>query len=174
MNKTARKPCRVSPNRFCNICGEYVVKNDGRTLTATIKIAYFHFFGYKMVSDKPWIPNVSCARCSYSLLEWYRGKPRALPFLTPMIWRQPENHHDNCYFCVINVSGYSKTNKRSISYPDLASVTKPVLRLGNEKIPSPPIPDKNYNLPVNVHLQINFSLHLTLSLNSSLQFYRIA
>ena len=42
-----------------------------------------------------------------------------------MIWRAPSNHHDDCYFCVIqNVHGFNKKNRKSIQYPSLPSAIR--------------------------------------------------
>lgn len=43
-----------------------------------------------------------------------------------MKWRKPSNHTSDCYFCSVNIHGYNRNNKKSITYPLVASVTFPV------------------------------------------------
>ena len=33
-----------------------------------------------------------------------RGSRKCMPFAIPRIWREPTNHHDNCYFCMADIS----------------------------------------------------------------------
>jgi hypothetical protein len=44
-----------------------------------------------------------------------------------MIWREPDNHVSDCYFCLTNVDVLSSKNKSLIQYPDLSSATKPIV-----------------------------------------------
>jgi hypothetical protein len=34
-----------------------------------------------------------CAKIVFCLQQWSSGKRRALKFRTPLIWREPQNHH---------------------------------------------------------------------------------
>lgn len=43
-----------------------------------------------------------------------------------MVWREPRNHHDDCYFCVVSVKGFNKYKKRNWEYPDLESARRSV------------------------------------------------
>ncbi|KAJ4447519.1 hypothetical protein ANN_09526 [Periplaneta americana] len=49
--------------------------------------------------DKSWCPHKVCRSCVEELRSWKNGKRKSLPFGIPMIWREPTNHGDNCYFC---------------------------------------------------------------------------
>ena len=53
-----------------------------------------------------------------------------------LIWR------DDCYFCVVNISGFSDKNKRSIQYPNLNSARRPIK---HDKLSPNPCPS-NCNL----------------------------
>ncbi|GFS68728.1 uncharacterized protein TNCV_1959311 [Trichonephila clavipes] len=49
-------------------------------------------------------------------------------FETPMIWREPQNHHDDCYFCVMKINGINPGNRNKWSYPNLPSAQRPQLK----------------------------------------------
>ena len=61
-----------------------------------------------------------------------------MPFAIPMIWREPLNHHDDCYFCVVNTSGFSTKNKHKIIYPNLRLALRPVVHGDAFPVPVPP------------------------------------
>lgn len=61
-----------------------------------------------------------------------------MPFAVPTLWREPSNHVDDCYFCTINVSGYSKKAKHKIKYRNLPSVSRPIPHGQNYPVPSAP------------------------------------
>ncbi|GFU67579.1 uncharacterized protein TNCV_1643281 [Trichonephila clavipes] len=56
---------------------------------------------------------------------WPSGKRYAVMFETPMIWREPQNHHDDCYFCVVKINGINPGNRNKWSYPNLSSAQRP-------------------------------------------------
>ncbi|GBM51842.1 hypothetical protein AVEN_8705-1 [Araneus ventricosus] len=43
-----------------------------------------------------------------------------------MIWREPSNHSDDCYFCSLNVHGLNAKNRKGILYPNIPSAMRPV------------------------------------------------
>jgi len=49
-----------------------------------------------------------------------------MPFGIPMVWREPKNHIDDCYFCMVNVSGYNKTNKSKLICPNILSAIRTI------------------------------------------------
>ena len=53
----------------------------------------------------------------------------------PMVWREPKNHHDDCYFCMVNIKGINRNNKRKWIYPDLESARRPVPH--SDEVPIP-------------------------------------
>jgi hypothetical protein len=57
---------------------------------------------------------------------WTNGKVSGLKFGIPMVWREPHNHYDDCYFCMVNIIGINSKNRSKWSYPDLASARRPI------------------------------------------------
>ena len=53
----------------------------------------------------------------------------------PMIWREPKNHHDDCYFCCVNVMGIESKNRKNLQYPQVESVSRPVPHSDDIPIP---------------------------------------
>lgn len=100
--------CVNCPDSFCYICGEFVVKKQQRSITDFVKKVYFAYFGVKIGDqDKSWAPHRVCSGCVEGLRSWSKGKVKSFRFGVPMIWREPRNHSDDCYFCSCNVQGYS-------------------------------------------------------------------
>lgn len=52
-----------------------------------------------------------------------------------MMWREPQNHHSDCYFCAVNVKGFNLCKKQTWEYPDLESAVRPVPH--SKEIPIP-------------------------------------
>ena len=68
-----------------------------------------------------------------------RGSRKYMPFVIPRIWREPTNHHDDGYFCMVNISKYKKTkNRKKIVYPSIPSSIVPVNHGPELPIPQPP------------------------------------
>lgn len=139
MSNISRRGCKISPNRFCYICGEFLVKSQARSFSENVKKAYLMYFGVAIGNqDKQWAPHVCCVSCRVSLVQWMKGKRKSMPFAVPMVWREPTNHFNDCYFCITKTEGYSIKGKRKIEYPNLFSVMRPVPH--NEDLPVPTAP----------------------------------
>jgi hypothetical protein len=54
-----------------------------------------------------------------------------------VIWREPGNHSDDCYFCSCNVQGYNSKNEKDICYPNMPSAMRPVAHGHDIPIPTP-------------------------------------
>ena len=50
----------------------------------------------------------------------------AFNFAVPMVWREPQNHADDCYFCLINITGFNASSRKKIEYPNLRSAMRPI------------------------------------------------
>lgn len=58
---------------------------------------------------------------------WYRGEKKCMKFAVPRIWREPTNHINDCYFCVVDPrKRRAGKNAKKIEYPDLPSTTAPI------------------------------------------------
>ena len=49
-----------------------------------------------------------------------------MPFAASMMWRVPKDHFQICYFCLINVKGFSSKHSSKITYPNIDSALRPV------------------------------------------------
>jgi len=122
-----RRQCLQSPQKFCYICGSYVFDTKVRQIDSFVKKLYFSYFQLKVGDqDKSFAPHIACNTCVEGLHYWYDGKRKAMPFAIPMQWREQKNYYDDCYFCMVNVAGYNKKNKKGITYPNLLSAIRPV------------------------------------------------
>ena len=108
-----------------------------KNLTKSVKVKYKHYFGCKICDkDKAWAPHICCKNCYTGLTYWLNGKQKSILFALQEIWCEPTNHANNCYFCLIKVSRYSKSTKSRIVYPECPSALRPVTHL-HENIPIP-------------------------------------
>ncbi|KAI6659861.1 hypothetical protein LOD99_14201 [Oopsacas minuta] len=61
--------------------------------------AYRLYFGMSIGDqEKAWAPHVIYGSCRSNLEAWLGGSARVMPFAIPRVWREPQNHHDDCYF----------------------------------------------------------------------------
>ena len=60
------------------------------------------------------------------LAKWSCQKITSLSFGIPMIWIEPSNHSNDCYFCLVNTIGFNTRNKSKILYLSLPSAIRPV------------------------------------------------
>ena len=135
VSKMPRK-CKNSADLFCYICGHYTTSDQKTVISSFVKRCYHAYFGCKLGDqDKPWAPHIVCKSCVENLRLWLKGKSKSLSFGVPMVWREPTNHGDDCYFCMTNMRGFSKKNKHKIVYPQCRSAILPAPH--SEKIPVP-------------------------------------
>jgi hypothetical protein len=134
-----RRCCLNSSDCFCYICGKYTPSDQRKNITRRVRVAYQHYFGCKIGDqDKRWAPHVCCTVCTSGLTQWLNGKRVAMSFGVPMVWREPQNHVDDCNFCLTNVVDLTKKNKHKIVYPDCPSALKPVPHNPDIPVPIPP------------------------------------
>ena len=110
--KMSRMPQKA--NSFCYVCGDFITVAQRLTITSLLRTAYFHYFDCKIGDqDKSWALHIGCKPCYNGLTAWFNGKKAAFNFAVPMIWREPRNHADDCYFCLTNITGLNASGKRS-------------------------------------------------------------
>jgi len=44
-----------------------------------------------------------------------------------MMWRRPQNHRSDCYFCLCITTEYNNKNKSTIKYPNVSLVSFPIV-----------------------------------------------
>ena len=111
-----KRPCKISSDCFCYVCGYYISpqQKKNKVIPETkFFIAYETYFGMKMGNlDKSWAPHFCCANYRSTLEGWMRGSRKCMPFAIPQIWREPTTHHDDCYFCMVDISKYNKAKEQ--------------------------------------------------------------
>ena len=55
-----------------------------------------------------------------------------------MVWREPQNHVNDCYFCMVNIQGHNAKSKKDIQYPNIPSALRPITHSESFPIPVPP------------------------------------
>ena len=96
----------------------------------------FSIFGIKLGDqDKSWVPHRVCRACAENLRPWTKEKRKSLSFGISMIWREPANQVDDCYFCIVNVAGFSSKTNSKINYPKNPLAMRPVPH--SDSIPVP-------------------------------------
>ncbi|UYV83317.1 hypothetical protein LAZ67_23000493 [Cordylochernes scorpioides] len=73
--------------------------------------------------------------CGIFFGRWIKGE-RLMPFAVPMIWREPEDHSSDCYFCLTKTTGITSKSRHTVEYPDLPSAMRPVPH--SDILPVPP------------------------------------
>ena len=122
-----RRRCRNDPDVFCYICGSFITTKQSMSITYFVRKAYFGYFGMRLGDqDKTWAPHTVCRSCVENLRQWTKGIRKSLSFGIPMVWREPQNHVNDCYFCMTNISGFNAKTKSLITYPNLPSAIRPV------------------------------------------------
>ncbi|GBN22004.1 hypothetical protein AVEN_175745-1 [Araneus ventricosus] len=97
---------------------------------------YFAYFKVKIGDqDRSWAIHKVCKQCVDSLRMWTKGSRDKFPFGIPMIWREPRDHSSDCYFSIVETSGYNKKKKCKIEYPSLPSEIRPVPHSAEIRVP---------------------------------------
>ena len=85
------------------------------------------YFGMQLGDqDKVWAPHIACKTCTEHLRQCTKGHRKHLKFHVPMIWREPRDHYDDCYFCNVSLTGINRNNRSNLIYPNLDSAIRPI------------------------------------------------
>jgi hypothetical protein len=69
--------CVNSPNCFCYICGEFMIKKHQRNIMGVIRKVHYAYLGVKLGDqDKSRAPHKVCYVCVEDLRKWSKGKKR--------------------------------------------------------------------------------------------------
>lgn len=82
---------------FCYVCGHIVPKEDRKKKLLnedSIKIYKDYFRDEMDLSEEPYTPNTMCPSCYTLLLGWAKKDNKNFPFMTPMIWLEDSERHD--------------------------------------------------------------------------------
>ena len=132
-----RRQCRNHPDVFRYICGEYILAKYRFNVRDFTKRNYKAYFGIKLGDqDKSWTPHKVCKQCTETLRSWALGKATSMRFGVPMVWREPKNHHEDCYFCMVDMTGWNQRKKKDWYYPDIEkSARRPVPHCTEAPVP---------------------------------------
>ena len=123
---------------FGYVCGDLTLKDQRRSLIPVVKKCYKLYFGCKNGDQgKKWVPHICCSTCVKRLTGWAKGS-RHMNFAIPMVWREPQDHLSDCYFCITPIKGVSSKSKHTVKYPNLPSAMRPVPHSEDLPIPHPP------------------------------------
>ena len=110
--------CLNKANSFCYVCGGFTTVAQRRTITSLLRTAYFQYFDCKIGDQgKSWAPHICCKPCYNGLTAWFSGKKVAFNFAFPMVWKEPRNHADDCYFCLTNITGFNAFSWKTSNIP---------------------------------------------------------
>ena len=132
--------CLNHPDRFCFVCGKFTSKEQQRNITHDIKKMYAAYFGCPLGDqNKTWAPHKICKICCLGLHNWLDKRSSSMPFSVPMIWREPKDHCQDCFFCLTKTKGFSFKQRDKITYPNLDSARTPVPHDDSMPPPVPPL-----------------------------------
>ena len=116
-----------------------MVIKQRNSITDFVKNIYKSYFGHVLSNqDKTWAPHKICTTCLLELCKWSKGQKNSFKIVSPVLWREPNDHVKDCYFCCCDITGYNSKNKRDINYPNVSSVTPAIF--GDSKMVQPPVP----------------------------------
>ena len=122
-----------------------MVNKQKRNITEKVKQMYLDYFQIMLGDqDKYWVPHKICQTCFANLT----ALVNSIPFAIPMIWREPDDHVTNCYFCAVITNGFNARNRAKMKYPNLTSARLPILHCNELPVPIPGKPANQCNYSV--------------------------
>ena len=131
-----RRRCLNNPNVFCYICGEYTFQSNRKGISEFVKCTYLAYFKVMLGDqDKAWASHIVCKQCVEHLRQWTKKDRKSLRFGIPMVWREPKNYFDDCYFYAVNTKGINRKNRNLLVYPNLESAIRPITHYNEIPVP---------------------------------------
>ena len=116
------------PGNFCYTCGEFTPKANRKLISDFYKKAYRAYFQVELGDqDKKWAPHIICKTCFENMRLWTSGKLKSLGHAIPMIWWEPQNHFNHCYFCSVSIAELNQKKSKSVTYPSIPTAIRLVL-----------------------------------------------
>lgn len=81
--------CNKKLQRYCYVCGKFVISQSLINITATAERAYKEYFGMTIIRNVPWVPHKMCRTCYNRLMSWSQGRHKAMDFGVPTVWTAP-------------------------------------------------------------------------------------
>ena len=118
--------CKNNPNIFYYTCEEFLTMENRKPIDKFYGKAYHVCFQVKLGDqEKSCAPHIVCKTCKEHLPQWANGTRKSLKYGIAMVWREPQNHDNDCYFCSMDTTGLSNKRK-SKNYPVLKSEIRPM------------------------------------------------
>ena len=128
--------CVNDPDNFCYTCGEFIPKANRKLISDFYKNAYRAYFQVELGDqDKKCVPHIVCKTCLENIRLWTSGKLKSLRHAIPKIWREPQNHFSDRYFCSVSIAGLNQKKRTSVTNPSLPSAIRPVQH--SDELPVP-------------------------------------
>ena len=122
-----RRQCRNKPDVICYTCGTYMMAKYRFNVRNFTKRAYEAYFGIKLGDqDKSRALHKMCKHCTETLPLWTQGKVSSMRFGVSMVWIEPKNHHDDCYFCMVDMSGWNQQKNKGWYHLDIECARRPI------------------------------------------------
>jgi hypothetical protein len=61
-----------------------------------------------------------------------------MPFAVSMVWHEPQVYLNDCYFCMTNITGFSRFSVHKIEYANIPSALRLVPHDDSMPVPKPP------------------------------------
>jgi hypothetical protein len=121
------RPCQNKPNNFYYICSEVVLKSQRKPLPQLMRKGYELYFGCNVGGhDELWAPKSCCSWCSRTSAGWLKGTHKSMRFAGPMVCREPQDHLNDCCFCITKITGFSRFCMHIIEYLNIRFAVRPV------------------------------------------------
>ena len=128
------RDCKNHPDGFCYVYGKFTTKTQQRPIKNNIKKICKLYVDCPLGDrNKRWAPHIYVL---HAIVNYGIGS--AMPRAILMIWREPKDHLNDCYFCCVDTNGFSSKNRHLLVYPSVDSAIRPVPHDATLPIPVAP------------------------------------